>query len=46
MSLEVGILIVWEYFIRSLVGKMFSPIDFLRFNVLIMSSNVFRRSWS
>ena len=37
MSLETGILIVLEYFLRSLVGLLFGPIDFLRFNVLIMS---------
>ena len=38
MSLEIGILIVLEYFLRSLFGILFRPIDFLRFNVLIMSS--------
>ena len=38
MNLEIGILIVSEYFLRSLVGILFRPIDFLRFNVLIMSS--------
>ena len=38
MSLEIGILIVLEYFLRSLVGILFGPIDFLRFNVLIMSA--------
>ena len=38
MSLEIGILIVLEYVLRSLVGILFEPIDFLRFNVLIMSS--------
>ena len=38
MSLEIGILIVSENFLRSLVGILFGPIDFLRFNVLIMSS--------
>ena len=38
MNLEIGILIVLEYFLRSLVGILFGPIDFLRFNVLIMSS--------
>ena len=38
MSLEIGILIVLEYFLRTLVGLLFGPIDFLRFNVLVMSS--------
>ena len=38
MSLEIGILIVWKYFLRSWVGILFGTIDFLRFNVLIMSS--------
>ena len=38
MSLEIGILIVLEYFSTSLVGILFGPIDYLRFNVLIMSS--------
>ena len=38
MSLEIGILIVSENVLRSLVGILFGPIDFLRFNVLIMSS--------
>ena len=38
MSLEIEILIVSEKFLRSLVGILFGPIDFLRFNVLIMSS--------
>ena len=38
ISLEIGILIVFEYFLRSLVGILFGPVDFLRFNVLIMSS--------
>ena len=38
MSLEIGILTVLGDFLRSLVGIMFAPIDFLRFNVLIMSS--------
>ena len=38
MSLETGILIVWEYFLRTLVGILFGPINFHRFNVLIMSS--------
>ena len=38
MSLEIGILIVSEKLLRSLVGILFGPIDFLRFNVLIMSS--------
>ena len=34
MSLEIGIL----YFLKSLVGILFGPIDFLSFNALIMSS--------
>ena len=38
MSLEIGILIVLEYFLRSLVGLLFGSIDFPRFNVFIMSS--------
>ena len=38
MSLEIGILIVWEYFLRSLVGILFGPIDFLRLDVFNMSS--------
>ena len=38
MCLEIGILIVWEYFLRSWVGILFGPIDSLRFNVLIISS--------
>ena len=38
MSLEIRILIVLEYFLRSLVGILFGPIYFLRFNILIMSS--------
>ena len=38
MSLEIGILTVLGDFLRSLVGILFAPIDFLRFNVLIMSS--------
>ena len=38
MSLEIGIRTVLEDFLRSLVGILFGPIDFLRFNVLIMSS--------
>ena len=37
MSLEIGILIFVEYFLRSLVGILFGPIDFCRFNVLITS---------
>ena len=39
MSLEIAALIVLEYFLRSLVGIRFESIDFLRFNVLIMSSS-------
>ena len=38
MNLEIGILIVLENFLRRLVGILFGPNDFLRFNVLIMSS--------
>ena len=38
MSLEIGILIVLEYVLRSIVGIPFGSIDFLRFNVLIMFS--------
>ena len=38
MSLEIGVLIVLEYFLRSLVGILFGLIDFLRINVLIMPS--------
>ena len=38
MSLEIGILIVLEYFLRSFVGILFRPIGFLGFKVLIMSS--------
>ena len=34
----MGILIVLEYFLRSLGGILFGPINFLRFNILIMSS--------
>ena len=37
ISLEIGILIFWEYFLRILVGILFGLIDFLRFNILIMS---------
>ena len=39
MSLEIRILIVLDYYLRSLVGILFRPIDFLRFNILIMSSS-------
>ena len=35
MTLEIGILIVWKYF---LVEMLFWPIHFLTFNVLIISS--------
>ena len=35
--MEIGILIILEYFLRSLVGILFVPIYFLRFNILIMS---------
>ena len=40
MSLEIGTLIVWEYFLRNLVWILFVPIHFLRFHVLIMSSTL------
>ena len=35
MNLEIGKLVVLEYFLRSCVWILFGPIDFLRFNVLI-----------
>ena len=38
MRLEIGIMIVLEYFLRILVGILFGLIVFLRFNVLIMAS--------
>ena len=38
MSLESQILIVLEYFLRSLAGILLRSIDFRRFNVLIMFS--------
>ena len=38
MRLEIVILIVLEYFLKSLVGILLGSIDILRFNVLIMSS--------
>ena len=39
MSLEIGILVALEYFLRSLVGILFGPTAFLRVNVLIISSD-------
>ena len=38
MSLEIEILIVLKYLLRSLVGILFGPIDFFRFNFFIISS--------
>ena len=38
MSLEIGVLIGLEYFLKSLVEILFKPCHFLRFNILIMSS--------
>ena len=39
MSLEIGILVALEYFLRSLAGILFGPTAFLRVNVLIISSD-------
>ena len=38
INLKIGIPILWEYFLRSLVRILFEPIDFPRFNVLIVYS--------
>ena len=38
ISLEIGIVIVLKYFLRGLVEVLFGQIDFLNFNVLVMSS--------
>ena len=37
IGLGIGILIVFEYFLKIFTGILYGPIDILRLNVLIMS---------